>query len=183
MMDKPMNATLEPKSRWQAEPMVWLLIALPVTAVIASAVTIWLAAKNADSLVTEKYVKEGLAVRQIADPDLKAAQLGAMAELRANPGELSLRLTGRFATAPQQLVLTLAHPTDPGQDMVLQLAATGDNEYSTRYAAIPAGKRRLELSPTDRAWRITGQWQAPFTGATRLAAPARFSTQHSSTQP
>lgn len=178
-----MTTLQEEKTRWHGEPMVWLLIALPLTAVIASGVTIWLAAKNADSLVNETYVKEGLAVRQVVDLDRKAAELGAGAHLRAEPGLLSVRLEGQFATLPKALLLTLVHPAEPGQDQVLLLTASGDHEYSTRYAAIPAGKRRLELTPADRAWRITGEWQAPFTGSTRLAAAAGFSSQHLSTQP
>lgn len=164
--------------------MVWMLIALPLTAVIASGVTIWLAASNADTLVNEEHVKEGLAVRQVLDRDRRAAELGVSAGLDAEPGRLTVHLAGQFASAPKDLVLTLAHPSDPLQDMVLLLEARGDNTYTANYAAIPAGKRHLELAPADKAWRVTGQWQAPFTGSTRLSASTRFSsTQHSSTQP
>lgn len=178
-----MNTILEKKTPWHSEPMVWLLIALPLTAVIASGVTIWLAVKNADSLVNEDYVKEGLAVRQVVDLDRRAAELDARADVHAEPGLLTVRLDGQFATPPERLVLTLVHPAEPSQDQVLLLETSGDREYSTRYAAIPAGKRLLELTPADRAWRITGQWQAPFTGSTRLAAAAGLSAQHLSPQP
>lgn len=183
MKDHAMNTLLEKKSTWWSEPMVWLIIVLPVTAVIASITTYWLASSNADTLVTEQYVKEGFAVRQVADRDLKAAELGVGATLNAEPGRLTVDLEGRFEVLPRNLVLTLAHPSDPNMDMVLLLEPAGESTYTTVYATIPAGKRHLELTPGDKAWRITGQWQAPFSGSTRLVASTQFSTQHSSTRP
>lgn len=183
-MNADMNAITERKSTWWSEPMVWLLIALPLSAVIGSGVTVWLAASNADTLVLEEHVKEGFAVRQVADRDRKAAELGAGATIKAAPGMLTLHLEGRFPAAPKNLILTLAHPSDPAQDMVLLLAPGDGGDYTATYAAIPAGKRHLELTPGDKAWRITGQWQAPFTESTRLAVSISFSApQHSSTQP
>lgn len=165
-----MNTILEKKSVWWSEPMVWLIIALPVTAVIASLLTLWVAARNADTLVTDEYVKEGLAVRQVVDRDRKAAALAMNASLTAEPGRLTLRLDGRLDTPPKRLLLTLEHPADPGMDMVLLFEPANATEYVANFAAIPAGKRRLVLEPSDKAWRITGQWQAPFTGSTRLSA-------------
>lgn len=35
---------------WYREPMVWLVIALPASAVVAGLVTLWIAAKGADSV-------------------------------------------------------------------------------------------------------------------------------------
>lgn len=171
-----MNTMLEKKTTWRSEPMVWMLIALPLTAVIASGVTIWFAATNADTLVTEEHVKDGLAVSQVLDRDRRAAELGISAGLDAAPGRLTLHLQGRLASAPKSLVLTLSHPSDPLRDMVLLLESSGDSTYSANYAAIPAGKRHLELAPADKAWRITGQWQAPFTGSTRLSASTRLAS-------
>lgn len=170
MSENDMNTMLEKKSTWWNEPMVWLIIALPISAVIGAAVTIWLAASRADTLVTEEHFKEGLAVHQVVDRDRKAATLGIGATLNAEAGRLNLSLAGRLDEPPKHLMLTLVHPSDPGMDMVLLLEPAGDGKYSAAYAAIPAGKRMLVLEPGDKAWRITGRWQAPFTGSTQLSA-------------
>jgi hypothetical protein len=184
MSEQDMNTMLEKKSVWWSEPMVWLIIALPVSAVLGCAATIWLATTNADTLVTEEHFKDGLAVHQVVDRERKAASLGAGATLSAEPGRLVLNLAGRFEIPPRNLVLTLVHPADPGMDMVLLLEPEDTLRYVAAFSTLPAGKRLLVLEPNDKAWRIGGQWQAPFTGSTQLSASDPTpSTQHSSTRP
>ena len=48
--------------RWYAEPWVWLLIALPMTAVIGGMITIYLAVTTSDGLVVDDYYKRGKAI-------------------------------------------------------------------------------------------------------------------------
>ncbi len=52
----------EKKSAWK-EPMVWLLVVLPATAVIASLATAWIAYDGADTLVSEPHHKVGLGIK------------------------------------------------------------------------------------------------------------------------
>lgn len=179
-----MNGLVEKKSSWRAEPMVWLLIALPLSAVLASAVTIWIANHNADTLVKEEYVKEGFAVRQASERDHLAAELGLSAALSVLPGGLTLDLTGHLNPLPERLLLTLAHPTDPNQDLVLSLMSVRAGHYTADYAEIPSGKRHLELAPLDKSWRLAGLWQAPFEGPLTLSPMAqRQAPPDSSTRP
>ncbi len=56
------------KSAWR-EPMVWLLIGLVMTAVIASLVTTWIAYQGADTLVSEPHHKVGLGVQAGKPPN------------------------------------------------------------------------------------------------------------------
>jgi hypothetical protein len=49
--------------------MVWLLIGLPTTAVIASLVTAWIASNGADPLVNEPHHKVGLGMQAGQAPD------------------------------------------------------------------------------------------------------------------
>lgn len=49
------------KSPWK-EPMVWLLVVLPITALIASLASIWIASDGADTLVSEPHHKVGLSM-------------------------------------------------------------------------------------------------------------------------
>lgn len=60
----------EKSSPWK-EPMVWLLIVLPLTAVIASLTTAWIAADGADTLVNEPHHKVGLGM-QAGNPPAQA---------------------------------------------------------------------------------------------------------------
>lgn len=168
-----MNAILDKKTRWWQEPMVWLIIGLPITAVIGGLTTVMIAVENADTKVTQGYVKEGMGVRVVEGPERKAADLGLSATFTASPGHLDVALDGRLDAAPPRLTLIVVHPTDSRQDMVVQLESSGAaGHYGANYAAMPAGKRRLELAPMDGSWRLSGQWQTPFSGSMRLAAAA-----------
>lgn len=161
---------MDKKSLWHKEPMVWLLIALPVTAVIAGLLTVWIAARNADALVSDEYYKIGMAPLQRTERDVNATALGLSAELLSQAGNLHVRLAGRIATPPQSLTLVLAHPSDEKADVQLYLMQVTPGTYQGPLPELPAGKRRLVLEPAAGDWRLTGEWQAPFTGALQLAA-------------
>ena len=47
------------KKPWHRQPWVWLLIALPMTAVIGGMVTIYIAVTTSDGLVVDDYYKRG----------------------------------------------------------------------------------------------------------------------------
>lgn len=183
MSAKDMNTALEKKTGWWSEPMVWLLIALPVAAVIASLTTMWIAAHNADTLVKEEYVKEGMAVRQASERDRRAAALGISASLAVEPGRLTLTLAG-LETVPANLALTMVHPTDPAQDRVVLMESQGSGAYAAVFTELPDTRRRLELMPGDKAWRLAGLWQPPIQESIPLAPSTQVSsTQQPSTQP
>jgi hypothetical protein len=184
MSAKEMNTALEKKSGWRGEPMVWLLIALPIAAVLASLTTMWIASRNADTLVKEEYVKEGLAIRQAGERDLKAAGLGLAGALAVQPGRMALTLTGRLEAMPERLTLTMVHPTDPAQDRVVLLESDAPGRYSAVFTELPDTRRRLELMPADKAWRLAGLWQPPISESIPLAPSTQVSsTQQPSTQP
>lgn len=170
---------MDKKSTWHKEPMVWLLIALPLAAVIGGALTIWLATHNADALVSDDYYKVGMAPLQRKAKDERAAAMALRAELLVQQGNLQVRLTGKLAAEPPALILVLAHPSDADADIQLHLARVAAGTYQGPLPTIPAGKRRLVLEAVGVDWRLTGEWQAPFSGSLHLAA----GRANSSTQP
>lgn len=56
---------MNPRPAWK-EPMVWLIAGLPITAVIAGLVTVWIASSNADAPLKDQFRKEGLTIQQSA---------------------------------------------------------------------------------------------------------------------
>jgi hypothetical protein len=174
-----MSTAMSKPSSWRKEPMVWLLIALPLAAVIGGALTIWLATKHADSLVGSDYYKVGMAPLQRGEQDIQAAALGLRADLVAAAGNLQVRLSGRLDPLPDALTLMLAHPSNAAEDVQLTLTRTPDGLYSGPLPDLPAGKRRLILQPASGVWRLTGEGQAPLAGSLALMAQQ----PHSSTNP
>jgi hypothetical protein len=143
--------------------MVWLIIALPLTAVVASLVTWWIAAQGADPLVAEDYYKQGMAVHQTLERESRAAALGLSARLQVRDGELTIHLQGRLDVYPDQLELTLVHPSRQEQDLTLVVPATAQGEYRIALPPMVAGQRRVILQSEHQAWRLTGRAVMPMT--------------------
>ena len=61
------QALLHSTRPWFREPWVWLLIALPASAVLGGMVTIWIAVDSDDGLVVDDYYKRGLEINKKLD--------------------------------------------------------------------------------------------------------------------
>lgn len=164
---------------WWKEPMVWLVAGLPATAVVASFITYFIAAHDPDSLVRADYRKEGFAlVEKTTDADEKATGLGLIARISVKDGHLEVTLKSRLASYPERVALTIIHPTKENQDIHILLEKPIGNAYRANIPDLGHGKRILVLEPEDRTWRVTGQWMAPFSGMTELAAAATNHSTH-----
>lgn len=170
-----MNVIAPHKSTWWKEPMVWLIIALPLTAVVASLITWWIAARGADPLVAEDYYKQGMAIHQTLERESRAAALGMSAQFQVQDGVLRIRLQGRLDAYPDRLELTLVHPSRQEQDLTLILPATALGEYRAALPPMSAGLRRVILQSEHQDWRLAGRTTVPMTSL-RLDASANLPT-------
>lgn len=164
-----MTMTLS-KSHWWKEPMVWLIIALPLAAVIASIVTVIIASRNADTLVQGDYKKEGLALHQHTERDQRAAQLGLTVRVQLRDGGLRAELGGRLHPAPQSIVLLLAHPTQANKDVVISLNHLEGNVYTGEVPDLRGVNWQVQLEPADQSWRLSGPWDTASSDTLQLAA-------------
>ncbi|MET0542659.1 MAG: FixH family protein [Variovorax sp.] len=73
-----MTSTETPASGpWWRYPLVWLVIGLPATVVVAGLCTAWVALHGNDSVVEEDYYRKGIEInRTLADKSLMPAQKG-----------------------------------------------------------------------------------------------------------
>lgn len=156
--------------RWYREPWVWLLISLPMTAVIASMVTIYLAVSTSDGLVVDDYYKRGKAINVDLARDAAAArhELRADIDLDMRNNRVQLLLQGNVERLPETLTLSLLHPTQAGYDQVLPLQHAGDGVYSGAIDEVGRGNWYLQLETVE--WRLSGSMQMPHTGKVVLLA-------------
>ena len=159
-----------PPRPWYREPWPWILISLPATAVVAGLATVWIAATNADGLVVGDYYKAGLAINQTLAREEAARQQGLTASIAQADRALSLQLGGRLQAYPQQLTLTLAHPTRPGMDQAIALQHAGGGLYRAALPAMPAGKWHVQLTDPAAAWRLAGLLHTPIGRPVTLTA-------------
>lgn len=154
---------------WWRERMVWLIIALPLSAVVAGIATVFIAAHDPDDLVKTEYTKTGLAVDASQAASRTAAQMGLAATLRYSGDALEMSLAN--ATQPEaQLTLSLVHPTQAELDQQIPLLHVGQGKYQARITLSGQGKRLVILEPPAKNWQLRGEWRAPFNEEMSLRA-------------
>ncbi len=147
---------------WYREPWPWILIMLPMTAVVASMITIWLAIKSADGLVEDDYYKQGISINKTMHRDLAAQDLhlGANLSMGSDGRTISAHLMGKLDGMPDKLQLSLLHPTQAHRDLHISLQAWEKGNYSAVVPNLSKGRWRVVLEAPDGGWRLTGQWLA-----------------------
>jgi hypothetical protein len=143
---------------WYREPLVWLLIALPLTAVIGGFVTLALAIRSDDGLVVDDYYRRGKEINLVLERD-RAAQargLRGRAVFDAERRVIRITLAARDAQAlPAQIDLELWHATRRGFDRQLRLVRQIDGVYAAPWSPdLAQGHWHVQLSADD--WRLLG---------------------------
>jgi uncharacterized protein len=160
--------------RKPANPVLILVIALPLLAVAGSFVSLALAVTRGDSELPKNYHWEGGALDRDEALQAQAARLGIGATLGfdAATGQCTLMLRG---AAPATLRLTLAHPTVTSLDRHVLLYPSGDR-YVAPCSAVPAAHWWLELADGQDGWllrgRLHGDLREPVQLGVALAAEA-----------
>jgi hypothetical protein len=140
---------------WFREPWVWLIIALPASAVLGGIVTIWIAVESDDGLVQDDYYKYGLEINKTLDRDKAAVQYDLVANITISETQkniqISLEGNDKFVS-PASIKLSFLHPTIKGQDQILVFQSTGKNIYAGLLPALISGNWYLQIEADD--WRL-----------------------------
>ena len=164
------------KLPWYRQPLVWLVISIPLSAVLAGIVTIYLAVTTDDGLVVDDYYKQGLAINRQIERDQTATRLQLSADIEIDTATGFVKLMfdkGRLDAYPLTLTLGLRHATQQQQDNFITLQHGIDNQYVGAVSrdggqGIRTGVWHVEISrakdgETD-AWRLSRRvWLEGFT--------------------
>ena len=153
--------------RWYREPMVWLMLALPASAVIAGFVTLGIAGMTSWDASPDAVTR--VAQVQTADrsPDERAAERALSAVLRVDRrGEtVAIKPEGDFEA--HTVVLHFAHAADASRDQVVTMTAGNTGEY-VGTAPLATGAYNLTLVPADASFRLRGRLDADVDTATLM---------------
>lgn len=154
--------------RKPANPVLVLVIALPLLAVIASFVSLALAVTRGDSELPKNYHWEGGALDRDQESQARAARLQIAGTLGFDPasGQCTLLLRG---AAPAALRLTLTHPTVASLDRHMLLHPSGDR-YAAPCSALPDAHWWLELSDEQGGWLLRGRLHGDLHEPVQLGA-------------
>jgi uncharacterized protein len=157
---------------WYRHPWVWLLIALPATAVVAGMISLYLAITTSDGLVVDDYYERGKAInRDLArDQAALAHQLKARLDLDQAGHRVVLILQSHDYVLPRQPRLSFLHPTQQGFDQHVVLDRVSEGQYSGRIRELKRGKWYVQLEADD--WRLSGRLYIP------LSAPVVLSPRY-----
>lgn len=157
---------------WYAEPWVWLLIALPMTAVIGGLATLYIAVATSDGLVVDDYYQRGKEINRDLARDHAAATYRLEARLTVDiaSNRVTLRLTAQDYPLPDSLRFAFLHPTRKGFDQHLVLQPAGEGRYTGVIGELPRGNWYVLLEADD--WRLQGSVQVPQDQVVVLVPPA-----------
>ena len=120
--------------------------------------TVVIASRHKDTMVSDQFRKEGLAIQHDPARDLAAARIGAEASVSIESQRLAVTLKLGAAEPPGALVALLSHATRAELDRLVVLSREADGRYVAILQELPAGHWYLELSPRDRSWRLRGDF-------------------------
>lgn len=149
------------------EPMVWLLIALPLAAVISSIWLVVLSMRGGSiDAVADTVQRTGQIQTTDLGPDQRAAQLKLSAVLQSENGMLRVFPAGGDFHRGEPLQLILLHPQSEANDTSLTLTPD-DLGWHVQYTADPGHDWNLQLSNgnadgntdgnADGRWRLRGR--------------------------
>lgn len=156
---------------WRQVPIVWMLIAIPLSSVLVGFTMLWLAISSNDGLVFDDYHQQGKEINLVLARDAKASSLGLVAKIQLLPESHRLELAlshQKKINLPEILLLRFLHPTRAGEDVQLTLQRDGANEYLGAFPRLSAGKWIVQLETSE--WRINGFAQMPGSNLIRLEA-------------
>jgi len=166
------------KRPWYREPWVWLLIALPASAVIGGMITIYLAIVSSDGLVEDDYYKRGKTINLELARDQAAVhyQLQAILGIDSQSGQVTVRLESRDHVHPERVSLLLLHPTRAGKDQRIQLEPDGKGVYIGTARTVEPANWHVQLETDD--WRLSGRMQLPKEESLRLMPQDTQASSH-----
>ena len=162
------------KRHWTREPMVWMVIAIPLISVIMGMAMIAIAVTNHDGLVVDDYYKRGLEINEVLEREARAAELALAANVEFEPSSnrVLVSLSGGPAfEEPADIQLGFYHATRKAEDRVLSLRRDARGVYSAPMPSLPAG--RWYVSAETPEWRLNRVVVFPEPGGFRITPGAR----------
>jgi hypothetical protein len=169
-----MLATMNAPSptRWYREPMVWMLIAIPGSAVVVGMIMLVVSIQGFDGMVIDDYYKRGMQINRVLDRDRAASAHGLHADLSLRPEGISLALQAEAGFAmPPSLSLGVYHATRGGMDRLLTLARGADGVYRASFEPLAPGAWDVQVEAGD--WRLVGRFDASQRGDLQLTPALR----------
>lgn len=147
---------------WYKQPLVWMLIGIPLSAVIGGVITIYIAVVTSDGLVKDDYYQQGKQINRALEREEQALQLGLHGKLQINPDTHTIQLNLRSdkkTVLPDTLELALLHATRAGLDQTVMMQKSANGNYHGLIKPMLPGRWYIQLST--QQWRLLSEMRIP----------------------
>jgi len=152
------------KEIWWRQPWPWIILGMLGSVVMASFVTLYIAATTQDSLVESDYTKAGKTINLRLEKDHEAERLGISIALTAQATpQGSVQLTARYKSAakaaeqPKFLRLKLSHPTLADHDVGVALIERAPGVYRAQLSELMSARWHSAIEDPEGKWRVKGR--------------------------
>jgi hypothetical protein len=147
---------------WYKQFWPWFLIALPGSVVIASIITIIIAAHDPDGLVNDDYYKQGLLINRTLAKEQQTRKLALSIDLQGHNNQLRFKLYSHRQLLPQQnITVALSHPTRASRDQIVTASYDTASESYVIPLQVNQGNWQLVIEPKQGDWRISQRIRLP----------------------
>jgi len=143
------------KKPWYQYPYVWLVICLPLSAVIGGIVTTRFAVISDDGLVTDDYYKEGLEINRVLERDQASEKAGLVAVINLDQqlNQIKLMLSANKGfNYPEEIKVSFLNKTRKGFDQKLLMKHSIDGIYKTELPELIRGNWYVQIEADN--WRL-----------------------------
>lgn len=142
------------KTSWHQEPLMILVVGLPILSVIVGSIILYFALTGKDTLVSDSYYKDGMSYTEdrLFDKNAKAHQITAT--LTIMDKIINVEVDAQLEQTPEALLLQLIHPTLSSRDINLMLIRTGEKNYTAEKELELPARWKLWLSSQSKQWRV-----------------------------
>ena len=156
-----------PPTPWYRQFWPWFLLTPLIMTVCLSSYMLRVAFTQDQSMVSDNYYKNGLAINRLMEDLSAAKKLGMTAQIRMDNEKLLLQLDANSPLPADVLpTLTFSHPVSRKKDVTLTLQAVGNQQFVASLPDLDQGKWYLDIESTKTqhmpAWRLKQTVFAPF---------------------
>ncbi|HED16022.1 MAG TPA: nitrogen fixation protein FixH [Gammaproteobacteria bacterium] len=154
---------------WYRQFWPWFLFGLPALSVVAGISTVIIAMQTEDTLVSDNYYKDGLAINQDLERENKARSMGLQAQILIKQQDI-LQITmsaDQPLPAWPAIIIILSHPTQASKDIMYTALISQHGNYVVPKTSIHPGRWYIKLEAPGQDWRLNGVLRVNKSDSTR----------------
>lgn len=159
-MNLPETTDTTDKRPWYKEPMVWLVIAIPLSSVIYGTFFLIVSITSFDGMVVDDYYKVGKQINRELKRDKAALAHGLTAEVTVEDKMLSVLLKNNTNYSnPPALEIKFIYSTRADIDKEVFVEKVSADTYKGIIPKLETGRWNVQIASDD--WRLMGSMRAP----------------------